>query len=201
MLSLVEAGAGYLSNDRVLIYKRSGKFDVLTFPNTIDVGLGSLLNFQIGTEIIKRHYEFKYPQRRIDPLQLSRLPVEEWQIVKGKICLLPDEFIEYFGAADAVGGGALEHILISDFSPHAGIETTIHYLAPLQSAEAIDGAELTRANDHAFPYWLDLNCAPPVSIRNSVASLPVCHIRYGLKADGLVDTNKLASMIMERIAP
>ncbi len=151
-------GADFVSNDRVFLGGGEQGLEVISWPMSVRIGLGTTLGSAPLREWLRPGRSPVYPQSGWDPEEgLDEVTARSLAARPGapKLELVPDELVASLGGR-ALAGGPCGGVFLParDATPGAG-PARVHPVEPAAAKERLIG-ELLTPDDDDYPDWLGL---------------------------------------------
>lgn len=187
--AMVDAGAAYVTNDRSYLLPRSGGVDLLAWPTTAALGMGTIYQFPGLRRWMERGGGWSYrPQAKLTASathgRLSRMTTAELAGVSDKLFLTPAEVASSLGST-VVGRTWLECMVLPVLDVS---QSTASYedVSRDELETLLDEQSFTPDDPDHYPDWLDLReqdseviAAARSTIVEVARSVPVVRLRYG----------------------
>jgi hypothetical protein len=154
LIGLIAAGFQYISNDRVLIKGNLNRIDLIPFSGTIDIGLGTLLDYEWGESTIRQWETLLYPQRRLRADEVLKLPTSRWSELADKICLMPEELVRLFSGSAHKQSAILSIALFPKIVEGNKNRISFSNINERETVNILQESIVTTLGDKSFPHWL-----------------------------------------------
>ena len=124
ILALLNNCARYNANELLFAKPENGNIKVLPFAIPIAIGMGTVLQFDQIIELIEKPYNFLYPPRRLDMVNLAKSSRKKWLKMNDKLQLLASELTSIFPLSKPVGQLNVDRIIVPKISMNSIKQTS-----------------------------------------------------------------------------
>lgn len=173
---LMHAGASFLANERTLVKQTGSEFRAYSFPDWINLGLGTVMNDSALAGLLPVPNRISVPQGRFDWGRPYRYEQSEWPHLDDKITLLCDELSDMLGAPPPTSGVPIVGIV----RPKVTRRPIDARLTPIEGNHLTDLLDDNVSSLTHYPDWMGWNPSETDPDIDALAELPALRLRYYL---------------------
>lgn len=200
ILQLLASKFQFIGNERLFCKPKEQEFLIKPFPQTINVGIGSALQYEHLRDCVERPDRCSCYQSQFEPERVFNSPPEQPSGLPDKLKLLPSELVKLLNALPPLSNGQIDAILV----PAIGDEpqTIVEVLTEDETMAILRENYFASVNDQVYPRWLPLAyeyhaALDPTAIIDELCKKPAWRIRYDKSNTDLVlpEINELLNQI------
>ena len=181
ILELLKNQFQFIGNERLFCRATKEGIRINSFPQPINVGLGTALHHDEIKELINRPDRCSYLQSMFETSRVWNTPPEELSQLPDKIKLLPHELINAFGAQPSVASSIVSAIIVPSIGDEP--QTIAEVLTFEEVHQILCENYFASVNDQIYPRWLPIEYdyhaeLNPMPIIDQLCKVPAWRVRY-----------------------